>query len=268
MFKLSDILLNPKKSKRHPIEIILLGFFYVSVSLLLSLWIFPEYSSLLMVFLSVIACLYVAEGVLIMEEDKEKKADSESWILKEHLKALWFFILLFLGFVFAFAFWTIALPESLSSVVFNLQKSSLPAIESITGNATSNEVLQVILFNNLRVLLLALLFSLFYGAGAIFILAWNASIMGFVIGSLTKNSLGIAALPYAFLKYFMHGIPEMLAYFAAALAGGIIFMAIIRRDIEKDRIKRTLRDTSLLIAASILLLIIAALVEVYISSSI
>jgi uncharacterized membrane protein SpoIIM required for sporulation len=124
----------------------------------------------------------------------------------------------------------------------------------------------LIFFNNLKVLLISLLLAFFFGAGAIFVLVWNASVMGFVIGELARNTLGIFALPVAFTKYFLHGIPEMLAYLTVALAGGIIYVFISRRDFLKPgKTKRVLIDTLVLIGISIGLLVIAGLIEVYIS---
>jgi uncharacterized membrane protein SpoIIM required for sporulation len=265
MFKLSDILLSPRKAKRHPFEVIFVGFFYATISLFLSLWIFPDYASLLMVFLTVISCIYIVQGILIVEENEEDNIKSEQSTLKEHSRTLWFFLLLFLGFLFAFVFWTVVLPTTTTNVLFEMQQKSVSSIQAISGNAVSSSNFEIILSNNLRVLLLSLVFALFYGAGAIFILAWNASIMGFVIGNLARNSLGLGALPLAFMKYFVHGIPEMLAYFAAALAGGILFMAVLRGDFKKDKLKRMLIDTFVLVIVSLLLLVGAALLEVYVS---
>lgn len=267
MFKLSNILLSSKKAERHPFEIILMGFVYVSISLFLSFWIFPTHSSLVMVFLVVISYLYVIENVLIREEEKESdEYKDESKILKEHLKTLKFFTILFIGFLLSFLFWTLVLPEKTLAAAFSVQETTFKSIQSITGNAVIPEgTLSTILSNNLRVLFLSLLLAVFYGAGAIFILVWNASIMGFVIGTLVKKNLGLISLPYALLKYLTHGIPEMLAYFAAALAGGILFIAIARNDIKGWKAKRTLTDISILTAISVALLIIAAFIETYIS---
>jgi len=269
MVKLSKILLSPEKAERHPFEIIAVVFFYTSISLFLSLWIFPEHASLVMVFLTIIPCLYLVQGALILEEKKEKKAyleKSEFWILKEHSKTIWFFAILFIGFLLPFVFWSIILPENIVAKAFSVQESAFQNVQLITGKSVSSESgFSIILFNNLRVLLLSLLLALFYGAGAVFVLVWNASIMGFVIGSLVKNTLGLASLPYAFIKYFLHGIPEMLAYFVAALAGGILFMSVVMNDLNRERLKGTLTDIMVLLLISVFLLIIAALIESYIS---
>jgi len=48
-----------------------------------------------------------------------------------------------------------------------------------------------------------LLFSLVFGAGAIFILAWNASVIAGAIGIFTKQSL--LEIPIGLARYMIHG---------------------------------------------------------------
>jgi uncharacterized membrane protein SpoIIM required for sporulation len=264
-----NILFNPKKAKRHPFEMMLVGFFYSSISIFLALWIFPDYASLVMVFFTVLSCLYVIQGAIRIEEGKDRDSKSEEWVLREHYKTLSFLLFLFLGFVFAFTFWSFVLPLDNVASIFSIQSSVVSRIKSIvpTGNSFEGSAFFPILSNNLRVMLISLIFAFFYGAGAIFVLAWNASVMGFVIGDLARKTFGIAALPVAFLKYFLHGIPEMFAYLMAALAGGIIYIAIVRGDFfRKGRVRRILIDVFALIFIAIVLLILAALIEIGISA--
>lgn len=263
-----SILFNPKRAERHPLEMMLVGIFYSSVSLLLSALIFPKYSSLIMVFFTVLSCIYVVQGAIKSEEGKEKKGRSEIWILKEHSRLILFLLFLFIGFVISFAFWTVVLPNEKVSELFSLQSSSVEQIKSdlVTGSSVSNASFFLIILNNLKVLALSLIFAFFYGAGAIFVLVWNASVMGLVIGNLIKTSLGIIGMPVAFAKYFVHGIPEMLAYLITALAGGIIYTSIWKGHFFKiERRKKIIFDAVVLILISLALLIIAALIEVYIS---
>jgi len=263
-----NLLFNPKKAERHPIEMLLIGFFYSSVSILLSMWIFPEYSSLLMVFLTLLSCLYVVQGSIKLEESKEQSYNSEGFLLEEHFKVLYFFLFLFLGFVISFAFWTTVLSVEKVSVLFDFQSSVVQGVRSLTGtgNAIVNKSFFIILFNNFKVLLISLILAFFYGAGAIFVMVWNASVMGFVIGNLAKNAFGLLSLPVAFTKYFLHGIPEMLAYLTISLAGGIIYVSVARGDFfETGKAKKILLDVFVLFLISVLLLVIAALIEVYIS---
>jgi len=263
-----NILFNPKKAERHVFEMMLIGFFYASLSLLLGLWIFPEHVSLVMVFLTVLSCLYIVQGAIKVEEGKEQDFKPEGWVLKEHYSVVLLLLFLFFGFILAFTFWSFVLPAGKVVSVFSLQSSVVDGIREMvtTGNAFNKGAFSIILVNNLKVLLISLIFAFFYGAGAIFILAWNASVMGFVIGTLARETFGLTALPVAFVKYFLHGIPEMLAYLTAALAGGIIYVAVWTGDLFKQgRAKRIIIDTLILVVISVLLLIIAALIEIYIS---
>lgn len=263
-----NILFNPKRAERHPVEMMIIAIFYSSISIVLSLWIFPEHSSLVMVFFTVLSCVYVIQRAMKIEEAKERPYKSEKWILKEHSKLILFLLFLFLGYVFSFTFWALVLPEAKISIVFNLQSSVVEGIRTnaLTGNANTGNNFFLILINNFKVLLFSLIFAFFYGAGSLFVLVWNASVMGFVIGSLARENLGIISLPVAFARYFLHGIPEMIAYLTAVVAGGIIYIAVWRGDfLKKGRLKKLFIDTILLVSISIVLLIIAAAIEVFIS---
>lgn len=272
MFKL---LFSPKRAERHPLEMMLVAIFYSSVSIMLSLWIFPAQASLVMVFFTVLSVIYVVQGAFKIEENKNKKKVGEQKLLKQHLKVLVFILFLFIGFVFSFSFWTFMLPNEKAEILFSVQNSAVQNVraviagasaEVVSGHVVSVNGLAPILINNLKVLLVSLIFAFFFGAGAIFILAWNASVMGYVIGNLAKNTLGIIGMPIAFAKYFVHGIPEMLAYLTVALAGGIIYIAVWRGDFfNPERNKRMMIDVAVLILISIFLLIVAALLEVYVS---
>lgn len=262
-----DLLFNPQKAERHPIEIFLIGAFYSSISIALGLWVFKESTSLAIVFLTVVSCLYVVQGAIKMEEKKEKNWNEESWILKEHRSPVILILALFLGFTFSFALWSFSLPPETSSTVFQLQGASINQITAITGKAIDQTATLTNIFNNnIKIILISLIFALFFGAGAIYVLVWNASVMGFVIGTISRETFGLIALPIAFVKYFLHGIPEMIAYILAAIAGGVLYFAFIKGDLlDKDKIKRLILDIMSLVLISILLLLFSAIIEVYIS---
>ncbi len=271
MFKL---LFSPKRAQRHPLEMMLIAIFYSSISIIFSLWIFPEQASIVMVFFTVLSIIYVAQGAFKMEEGKEKKM-GERRLLRQHLKVLIFLLFLFIGFVISFSVWTFALPVEKAEIIFSMQNSAVENVraaiagvsgDSVSGSVVSGNGLIPILLNNFKVLFVSLVFAFFFGAGAIFILAWNASVMGYVIGNLARETLGLIGIPIAFAKYFVHGIPEMLAYLTVARAGGIIYISIWRGDfLNPERRKRMIIDSAALILISIFLLIVAALLEVYVS---
>lgn len=266
------ILFNPKKAKRHPIEFLIIGLFYASISILVASLIFPEYSSIIMIFLTTISCLYVIQGAMKIEEAKEIYSDSEKNLLQKHSKLIKLILALFIGFVIAFAFWSFILPPEKVSSLFEIQNKIVKGMQSIktTGNAISNSTtLEIIIKNNFKVLGISFILSLFYAAGSIFVLVWNASLMGFVIGNLAKQSDTIFSIPILFTKYFLHGIPEMLSYITIILAGNILFISLINKDIFRPGTKKKIFiDIIALIGISIFLVLISALIEVFISSRI
>ncbi len=263
------ILFNPKKAQRHPLEIFFLAIIYSSFSILFSLWVFPEYSSIAFVFLTTFSCLYLIQTAIKIEEKKDQSIfKKERWLLKEHSRLIKLLLFLFLGFALSFTLWAMLLPAQKVSLLFSFQTSTVQGIKAAvsTGAFSASQAYFPILLNNIKVLLISLIFAIFYGAGAIYVLVWNASVMGFVIGDLARKSLGFASLPIAFTKYFIHGIPEMIAYFITALAGGLIYVAIWRGDLkEGSRRKKILIDATILIGIAVVILVLAGLIEVFIS---
>jgi uncharacterized membrane protein SpoIIM required for sporulation len=63
----------------------------------------------------------------------------------------------------------------------------------------------------------------------------------------------------------IHGIPEILAYFIGGLAAGIVSIAVIRHDFKSDKFRHILLDSADLILLSLGVLIVAALIEVFIT---
>ncbi|MBW3004050.1 stage II sporulation protein M [Candidatus Woesearchaeota archaeon] len=258
-------------------KIFIIGILYSSIALFLSLWIFKGYVSIVMIALTVIASVILIHSLIFYEEEKDKKIKKELTLLKRHTKIIKIFTVLFLGFAISFALWYIFLPSATVSSVFNVQIETIKAT-TITpaGNFVNPaSAFTKIFSNNLKILFFCIIFSFFYGAGAIFILAWNASVMGAAIGSYIRNAISqvtgagyfhIAA--FGLLRYLLHGLPEVIAYFIGALAGGIISVAIIRRNLSKKEFHHTLIDCLDLVLISIAILFFAALIEIFITPSI
>ena len=116
----------------------------------------------------------------------------------------------------------------------------------------------------------SILFAFIYGLGAIFILTWNASVIGTAIGIFVRSktiagSSVLLSVPLGLYRYFLHGIPEILAYFVGGLAGGIISVAIINHDFGTKKFEKIILDSSELITLSLIILFVAALIECYIT---
>ena len=63
----------------------------------------------------------------------------------------------------------------------------------------------------------------------------------------------------------IHGGIEIGSYFVGALAGGIISVAVIKHDVRSEKFWIILQDSLNLIILAVILLFIAALIEVFIT---
>ncbi|MFC1728457.1 stage II sporulation protein M [Nanoarchaeota archaeon] len=260
-----ESIITPFKAEKKPWELFFLGLIYSSFAIALSLWVFEQYAGLLAVFLTVMACVPLIYNTLKLEESKNMIVEGERRLLKEHGKAISFLTFLFLGITISFMIWYLALPGEISADLFRIQTNT---IFTLNAKAASAGLFTKILMNNLKVLTFCILFSFFYGAGAIFVLTWNASVIATAIGSFVKEQLlaqntYLFSVSYGLLRYLVHGIPEIIAYFIAALAGGIISVAVIRHDYKTKNFQKIMFDTSNLIILSVIILVIAAFIETY-----
>jgi len=264
-------LINPQSAEKSPYKMLFLGFIFAIIGSLLALWIFKDEASMVMVFLTVFACIPLIYNTIKYEESFDEKVKEEKVLLKEHWKALKFFMYLFFGFIIAYSLLFIFLPAQTVQSLFGTQLSTIGQINSkISGNAISANILIQILLNNLKVLLFCIFFAFFYGAGAIFILTWNASVIGAAIGTFVRDKMShifsyFTLLPLGLLRYMTHGFFEILAYFIGGLAGGIISVAVINHDFESETFKTVIKDSLDLVVLAIVILVMAALIEVFIT---
>jgi uncharacterized membrane protein SpoIIM required for sporulation len=112
----------------------------------------------------------------------------------------------------------------------------------------------------MQVMFFSFLFSLVFGAGAIFIIVWNASILGVYIGQLAE---ALWHIPIVGLSFLPHGIPEIGAYLCAGLAGGIVSAMLLRKNTKHVK-EVVLFDCAKLLMLGTFLVFIAAAIEVYI----
>lgn len=280
-----EMILSPRKAKRHPWETLILGIFYGSLSVLLVKWIFSSdavlerYSGILVVTFTVM--FFMPFMYYLIRDEERKEDDNKEGVssIKQHSRALLALLWFFLGLVIAYSFWNVVLgsnmlfdaqvrtyclvnsPGNIESCVDDYAKLRQDSEIRLTGGFGSGERLLSIFSNNVYVLIFTLLFSLIFGAGAIFILAWNASVIAAAVGIFSGYKL--TEIPIAIARYMIHGLPEIAAYFVGALAGGIISVAMIRED--KEKFGKTIQDSLLLIITAIIILVIAAVIEVYIT---
>ena len=273
-----ESLIKAKNAEKHPLYVLFLGIVYGTIGILFDLWLFHGKIPSLYIFMTVFAAIPLMYKLIVLEEKKDRSTTKERTLLQEHKKALICFIALFLGILASFTFWYVFLPQQDVSAIFAPQINEIPILQEsiITGRAVSPGSFAAVFLNNAKVLLISIVFSFFFGAGAIFILAWNAALISVALGSFLKEALAggtgpvfvIGTLSYGFFGYMSHSIFEISSYLLAGLAGGIISVAVIKHDLFTKSFKRILADALWLVLLAIILLFIGALIETSISPAI
>ena len=275
-----ESMINPKRVEKGPWKMFFIGIVYASLSLLLVHWFFSgdavlsKFSGMIVVTFCVMFSLPFMYFIIRTEEKQDEVTEGFRGVWHVHKDAIYAFMWLFLGFIVAFSFWYIILGNSF---LFNAQIETYCSINSpgsvedcvsrydignpATGSVTGFERIKSILINNIYVMIFTLIFSLIFGAGAIFVLAWNASVISAAIGIFTRYKL--MDIPLGIARYMIHGFPEIAAYFITALAGGIFGTGILRNGIKDKKFLRVLENVILLLFIAIIILIIAAVIEVY-----
>ena len=277
-----ESIINPKRTEKGPIKMFFVGLIYASLSLLLVKWLFSndttlyQYAGMLVVTFSVMFSLPFMYFLFKREEEETEQVEGFFGVWKMHSDALYAFMWLFLGFIVAFSLFNNILQDP---ILFNAQVETYCAINSpgnvedcilrnsfgptTTGAVTKEMRFLSIISNNIYVMIFTLIFSLIFGAGAIFVLAWNASVIAAAIGIFTGYDW--KEIPIGIARYMIHGFPEIAAYFVTALAGGIFGVGIIRNGIKSKIFLRILENTVMLLFIALIFLIIAAVIEVYLT---
>jgi uncharacterized membrane protein SpoIIM required for sporulation len=277
-----ESLINPKRAEKGPWKMFFIGLLYASLSLLLTFLFFSsdpvlvKYSGLIVVTFCVMFSLPFMYYTFKTEEKQDEKIEGIRGVWRVHKDAIYSFMWLFLGFVIAFSFWFLVVGDS---TMLNAQLETYCVINSPgniegcvqqystgntltpTGSVTKMGRFLSILENNVYVTIFTLIFSLIFGAGAIFILAWNATVIASAVGVFTNYQ--ISQISSGILRYMIHGIPEISAYFITAMAGGILGIGIMRHGIQDKKFYHILENVIILLFLSIIILVISGLIEVY-----
>jgi len=278
-----EAIINPKEAEKGPWKMFFIGLVYASLSVILCQLFFskdPVLSQFLGVLIVTFCVMFSLPFMYFMikrEERQDEKIEGMLGVWNMHGDAIMAFMFLFLGFLVAFSFWNIAIGNS---NLFNAQLETYCLINSqgnmedcvakysmtgkaidLTGSASSSSRLVSILQNNIYVMIFTLFLSIIFGAGAIFVLAWNASVIAAAIGIFAKYQL--SEIPLGLARYMIHGFPEIAAYFITALAGGIFGVGVLRNGLKSKRFLHVLENVIILLFIAILILVLAALIEVY-----
>lgn len=265
-------------AEKKPWHVFIYGVMATTVSLFLASYIFPSQISLTFLFLVTIASFPMIYNVLTDEETLDEDYERlDLGFLRIHRKAFDIYTFLFLGIIVAASFWYTVLPAEFVKGAFSEQIKTLSSIRGDGANTgfalfEGNGFAQIFM-NNFSVAFISFIMSFFYGAGAIFILAWNASVIAVFVGGMARAASSeishplsaiygyMISLPAGLVSIALHGVPEIAAYFVAGIAGGILSIGIIKR--HQDT--RIMKDATALFGLSVALLIIAAFIETWIT---
>ena len=261
-----EILISPKRAKREPWELLLLSAFFVSLAVVVNLTI-PSLEGGVVTF-AMIPAIPLVWALLVREErDDERMAMLKTRSFRYHLPLVEVFGFFFLGATIAYMAWYAALatinPET-ADTLFSSQLKEIRAIGLSSNNAAGNIIQPSfalhVLEHNLTVLAFMFIFTLVYGIGSIYLLLWNASIIGVFIGT-KLTQLGVPGLLQSVLAILPHGILEVTAYFLASIAGGILSFALMREHHKREEFKFILTDVALITVVAIAALLLAAILE-------
>ena len=288
-------LIRPSIAKKRPISIFAVAFIISSISIWIFYHVFQTASSVLpLAFLTIGFVPFIHRLFL---EETQREIEAPGWapgFIARHFDLFVIYIFLFMGLIASYTFWFVVLPadDSLCSQDPNSISCIFPTRDKVfeeqirtygvidPQNPLNNPTGKVIAFdeckntqtrsiqactififnNNFFVLILAIIFSFLYGAGAIFLIGWNASVIGTVIGSeIVFDHLGSGLTRLVGLV--PHGIFEIGGYFIGAIAGGIISVALTTKKYSHHGFEVILKDTVILIVLAVVLLVAGAIIE-------
>jgi uncharacterized membrane protein SpoIIM required for sporulation len=249
-----------KEALTNPAWVFVVGGIVSTISIFISFLIFPDSVGIFTTFLITIAMmpfmvnLITYETATTEEEIKRKQMN----FFDRHKDVLLVFISFFGGIILSQTLIYLMLPDEVVQKIFAEQ---IERIKLIRGEIAFFGTFEKIILNNLGVLILCYLFSFLYGAGSIFILAWNASVLSTAIGITAKNMGGLKGLPIAILTFFPHGSLELIAYFIGGIAGGLVSAALARR--KTKLFWDIVKDSLLFLCSAVIILIIAGIIETF-----
>ncbi|MEK6972882.1 MAG: hypothetical protein AABW72_02490 [archaeon] len=245
-------LLSTRSLRRHAILMTIFSFIISSVALWTAYFTFPSHTSILAIAFIAIGMVPIFYKIFVEAEHIQERLENKL-VIHRYLIAIYVF--LSLGTILSFIAWYAILPDQSTTVCitkdmcindiskelfFSEQMKTLKGIESLraklTGDVTafascgasSGCWFDTIFVNNLTVMVFAILFSVLYGSGAIFLISWNSSVVAIAIAERLNT-----VQHFAFLGFLPHGIPEFIGYFSAAIAGGLFSAMIVRHRMKK-----------------------------------
>ncbi len=217
-----------------------------------------ELAGIMTVLITSLAVAYPFVHYLLRREQEEiKERWSEPHLLRRHIEDFTLYMSFFLGCTIAFAASTFFVPNEF----YTIQIQVLDSIGAPTGQVINTSFFMEIVANNLWVFFVTFVLTFFVTSGVVFVLVWNASVLGVLIGILSHS---LTDVPIQTLPYLPHGIPEIGAYVLAGIAGALMSYQAELYMFGDENGHRTVlaRDALTLLSIGVMMVLGAGVIEV------
>jgi uncharacterized membrane protein SpoIIM required for sporulation len=250
---------------RKPLNMLIFSAIICFICVFIGYFVFPEYAGVIIPLFITIVMTPLLYRIFTIEEDVERKEAEhkiDRTFMQRHDETIMIFTFFFIGNFISIFLISLLFPESFVTSVFKPQFDTIQQIASVSTAAVFPPMLNIIVYNNLRVMILAFFLSFLIGTGALFILSWNASILAIYLAGFIRQGLYTEFLSKTF-GILPHAPIEILAYFLAGIAGGILSVGIIRENIGSKEFFLVFKDSLIMLLLGVVAVILGGFVEVY-----
>ena len=254
-----------EERRKNLLAIFFFALTFTLISVFLTNYILPINQGLVAVFLVSLVGAYPLIAYLRGEEKEILvKKLSEEKLLARHVDELAIYISFFLGVMFGFLISAIVLPPDFFSVQIEIIEGIRgSALQGATGNVIVSYLFEKIVTNNLWVFFLTFVVSFLFSAGMVFILVWNASVLGVFIA---KASTGMSDIHLLLFSYLPHGLLEIASYILAGISGALLSYQFgyyyTTKEYKKEAFIRVVKDSMIVLVFGLACLFLAAVIEV------
>jgi uncharacterized membrane protein SpoIIM required for sporulation len=270
MFMVLEAMLDPRKAEDKPLHVFLISLLFSFIGLFLAYNLFPSQSSILSVAFVTIFFVPFFQQLFDVEEQKDeelarKKAPSrENNFVMRHRKVVFAYSAFFMGVILVYSFAFIFFPSIRDLFALQMDWFRVQGIAAIQPGSFERYF-----FNNTQVMVLFFILSVLFGAGAIFILVWNASVIAVFLGIIANKFYPTLGATAAYLygvgiglsSIALHGIPEIGGYFFAGVAGGILSAGLVKEQFMSKEFQEVAKDSIIWLSIGEALVVVGAFLE-------
>jgi len=216
---------------------LLLSFAFSSLAIFFSYLIFPSQVSILAISFLVIGLTPPLYSMMSKEEQVVAHSRKKIGFIKTYSNLIIVLIVISMGIFLSFSFCYGVLPSDPAYAGSTCPTTTMPCREAVFSLQLDYVGETRTLDNLLGLMLLCFILSLFFGAGALLIIAWDISTL--VIGSSTGSN-------------FLFHLPQLLAFFLTGLSGTLLSFAIVRHEWRSHSFFVVVKDSILLLIFSLL----------------